>query len=192
MATFSSKPGVSADDGYFNTVSGSGYQNNATTTIFGLNGATPRSGFFRIPSVTIPRTSVISAASMTLRAKSTISVACSVTIGPEAADNPAAVSSDSDGRGRSRATAASWTVPSMTSGNDYTSADFTTGMQAVVNRAGFASGNAVQILIDEASSSDRRIVDAWNGTNLNTFDVTYTPPRSQPYGTRWDHHRANY
>jgi hypothetical protein len=195
MAVFSGKPGAGTDDGQFGEDGSGDYHNTGTTAFLGNSGGDAIGAFFRIPNVTIPNGSTISAATMTVRARATTSTTTMATlVGPENADNPSTIVDSADGVARTRATQAAWATPSFTSGLNYTTSDFSTGLQTVVNRAGFASGNAVLIFIDDngSTSSTRRTIDQFNGTNLNTFDVTYIPPGSQPYGTRWDHHRANH
>ena len=112
--------------------------------------------FFRFDNVTIPTESTITSAKLTFRcpiARSTTT--CNVKVHFEAADDPAAPTSGSDVIGRTLTTGTSWNnIEAWSFGNYYDSVDITSELQAIIDRAGWASGNAVIAnILDNGSSS---------------------------------------
>lgn len=187
MATFSTSVAAGADDGAFDVV-GSGYSNTGTNFVVGDASGTVynKTVFMRFTSVTIPRDSVITAATLTITATGgSVTPLQTVHIRAEAADSPATVASRADGLARTKTTAqTSWSGMTAISSGTYTTADFSSALQEVVSRTGWASGNAVQLFL---SSDTTTFGTAWQiaFSNFNTavsapatLNVTYStsPP----------------
>lgn len=120
-------------------------------------GVTPgtRSAWLLFTSVTIPQGATILTATIGFKqGADENNGAVEVNIKAEAADNPSQPISNADGRNKARTTASvnwqpgGWTSP----GTVETSPDISAVIQEIVNRAGWASGNAIQILIDRVNS----------------------------------------
>lgn len=154
------KPGVGADDGSWGIGSWTGFDNSANDVTFGDQGGGSfvANNFVRFPGLAIPIGATITAATLTLRSTAGLSGAGTAKrlIYADAADNSAAVATRNDGVGRTKTTAnVAWDVSVWTSTTDYTSADIKTVIQEIVNRAGWVSGNAIQLLlIDNGTPND--------------------------------------
>lgn len=141
----------------------------------------------RFTGVTIPQAATINSADFSWRATATYSAGASVIklkVCLQAADNAGALatsgSTDLDGATRAGTTAdADWTVTSVTGGTRYT-VSLTAAVQEVINRAGWASGNAVVVLIDthiDCTQGEWQDFDPFNtagATNGPKLDIDYT------------------
>lgn len=137
------------------------------------NAGAPNHYVARFTNVTIAKNSTISNATLTLSMNSG-SGTTKLTIGMEAADNPAYPSSASDAGGRTL-TASTAAYDRAYSGGSYTTASFAGSVQEVVDRSGWASGNAMQLFArDNASSS-------WN--YIQPYGVAAMGTSSDPYIT---------
>lgn len=197
MATFSVKTAALGNDGEYACVTGTTFANNTISMQFGKTGGGVLKGIWcRFLSVTVPQYSTISAATIYWHCPLTdVDATCNATIECEAADNPSSPTTAANGRGRARTTAVTWGgVEGYSTSTYYTTPDFATCVQEVVDRSGWSSGNALQVIVDDNGSS------LGATRNLSTYDVgtsakypqitiTYTPPGAQPYATRWDYHR---
>jgi len=158
--------GAGTDDWYSNAAA---FDNLSSFWSFGkFTGGEIRDGGARFTNVTIPRGATITAATMTLNAFSSRSeISANVIIRLEDADSPAAPTSEADWNGRTFTSALeSWTVPATTAGVDFTTPDFISAMQEVVDRPGWTSGNAMIIAIHDngASTSARRDGESYEST----------------------------
>ena len=109
-------------------------------------------GGMRFLNVTIPKYAIIDTAYLTLRAYATrTGTTVNSKIKGEAADNPVTFSDLPDYQGRAKTTAAvNWnSIPAWTLDIDYNSPEIKTIIQEIVNRAGWASGNALVIFWDD-------------------------------------------
>jgi hypothetical protein len=113
-----------------------------------------RTGGYRFLAVTIPNGASITTATLTRTAYDTYSAdpnVCRVYVSGEAADDAtvfSTVAGNLNTTARPRSTAyAVWTITTQVADSEYT-VDVTTIVQEIVNRAGWASGNALAILID--------------------------------------------
>lgn len=107
--------------------------------------------WMRFTSVTIPQGASIVSASIDFRSNATTGTIPSTKLWAEAADNPTAPTSAADYTGRTLTTAStSWTPSTWTVASTYTSPDIAAVIQEVVNRAGWVSGNALQVFWDDA------------------------------------------
>ncbi|MDD4052342.1 MAG: hypothetical protein PHR28_10660 [candidate division Zixibacteria bacterium] len=109
----------------------------------------------RFPDVDIPGGVVITSAFVRLTANmdnsdTTVNAAISM----NDADNPTALTSRSDFVSRDRTGSVDWdNVDAVTGNNTYDTPDISTIVQAVVDRDGWASGNAMLVFIEDNSSS---------------------------------------
>ena len=144
-------------------------------------------GFARFTNITVPKGSVINAAKLTFVAQTSVSVAtCKVKIFCNAADNATAPTSNTTHNGKVRSTAfVSWTVPGQTSGSSYDTPDIKSVVQEIIDRAGWNSGNALMVLIDDDGSSSgayrlERSYDGFPATAaLLTIDYQTATERSR-------------
>lgn len=141
----------------------------------------------RFTSVTIPQGTVLTSALFSLRATATYDASPNVIkliVSCQAADNAGALatsgSTDLDGATRAGTTAdTTWTVTSVTGGTRYT-ADITTAVQEVIDRAGWASGNAIVVLVDthaDTTLGEWQDFDPHNtagSTNGPRLDIEYS------------------
>lgn len=176
---------ASADDGQdiggTNTITG--------TTIGASLDATTEWAGMRFTNITIPVGATITAASVGVVPSGTGEDEPLVTIFLEAADSCAAFTTGASNiSSRSLTASVAWSSANLgASGSDYWSTpDLTTPFQAVINRAGWASGNAVCVLIQGGSTSTRDLTieaqDLGPNTNPPRLSVTWTTP-NQVYVT---------
>jgi hypothetical protein len=120
----------------------------------------------RFTGVNIPQGATIDSAYFKLRAASfSGSIPTTRVIGQDA-DNAATFSTYADYTGRSRtASEVSWTPSEWVGGTWYTSPDIKTVVQAIVNRAGWVSGNALVIFWQHALG--------WGGVDQNLSAYSY-------------------
>ena len=163
MTTFTGRPGANGDDGY-SWAAGAGFLN----TVVYIGGATVDGDcFLRIPNVTIPQGATISAAKLTFKAKANQAGAAVLTnIYMDDIDNAVAPTDQPEHGALNRTTAftawdneGAWTTDTL-----YDSPDFTSAVQEVVDRGSWASGNAMQVLIDNDGSGSKayRHADEYN------------------------------
>jgi len=147
------------------------------------NNATSTAGL-RFTNVTIPQGATISSATLTLYGYSTYSTGSTISAiaACEDADNSAAFASSpanfkSTNRPRTTATSSAVNIASVTAGNAYTW-NVTTSVQEVIDRAGWTSGNAISIFVDNnaSSSSEWQEFEAYDhSTSLAAkLDIVYT------------------
>lgn len=181
MTTFTAYPNR---DGYYTS---STLTNDGGQFVAGNAGA-PNHYVARFTNVTIPKNSTISNATLTLSI-SYGSGTTKLTIGLEAADNPAYPSSASDAGGRTL-TSSTVAYDRAYSSGSYTTSSWSGSAQEVVDRSGWASGNAMQLFArDNASASWNFIqpygVAAAGTTNDPYITINYTEPATgQPAGKR--------
>lgn len=172
MATFNGQVSASADDGYFD---GSSRFPTESFLGFGDASGSSRGTWLRFTNVTIPQGSTITSAVLSFRAfASSSSATVNVTIrcfDADDAGNPADISEYNG----ATTDATNWnSVGSWTAGTWYDSPDVTTPLQAIINRPGFASGNAVVFRIANNSSSTnaRRAPYAYDGGSSSAATLT--------------------
>lgn len=181
MASFSGQPAASADDGYIN--SASSWQIGGVNLTHGNSGGTTYTTFIRIPNVTIPAGSTITAATITTHAGSSQSgVTCNITIKGDKEANPAQTTSFADANGRPLTTASvAWSaLPAQTSGLTYVTPDLTAIITELIAQGGWASGNAMQFFFQNNASSVGAFREAtpWDTSPANSpqLQITYTLP----------------
>ncbi len=200
MATLNLQVTAGADDArnYGPTYPGTlNFSSSATTDRIGAiyTPTPPVSNYYmvgaRFQNVTIPRGSVINSADIQVCADSNLTTPTAWTIGAEDVDNAAAWAAGHQPKDAylSRTSAAvNWSLPPTTvwvAGTFYASPDISTVIQEIVSRAGWASGNALNIMVWFLSliGTDRtRVIRMWDyAGNLSgmKLDVTWTPPASK-------------
>ena len=136
--------------------SGGGYSDTATFIEIGSNTAGGQTCRAWIPfTVTLWNSLVITSATLKVKAAGNGSnTTCKVKVGCEAADNPSKPTTKTDLYNRTLSTAYTTNnnVASWTAGTEYTF-DITTAVQEILNRAGWASGNTMAVLIQDNGSS---------------------------------------
>ena len=120
----------------------------------------------RFLNVTVPAGATITNAYIQFHASKSDSGVTNLTFRGEAADNPVTfTTTDYDLTTRAKTTAsAAWSVPAWTSGTNYQTTDLTAVVQEVVDRGGWASGNAIALYV---TGSGSRLADAYDGDAAN-------------------------
>jgi hypothetical protein len=133
----------------------------------------------------IPQGSTIVSAYLEFTAvNSPVSKTVSALIRAEAADNPAAPTTAADYNGRTRTSASvNWSINGgWTDGDVEQSPDISAVIQEIVDRPGFAEGNAIQFFIEDNGSANNNYVYARDysiyPTGAAALHVTYLPPVS--------------
>ena len=131
----------------------------------------------RFPGVNVPKSAQVTAASIQFQTDEVSTDAASLTIQAQAADNPGtftATSRNVSSRARTAA-AVTWVPPTWPTAGARGAAQRTTDLtqvtQEVVNRAGWAPGNAMVFVL---TGTGRRTAEAFEGTGAPTLEVTYT------------------
>src|SRR6266540_176349 len=155
---------------------------------FVLEGGQPDTVGMRFRPLSIPAGATITNAWLQFEVDEVDSVATSVVLRAEAADNSAAVTQTLFGvSSRARTTASvTWTPPPWTvigaAGADQRIPSLVALVQEVVNRPGWASGNALMLI---ATGSGRRTAQSFEGKAaaaplLHVEYVAGTPPANEP------------
>lgn len=110
-------------------------------------GASGGHASLRFTGVNIPNGAVITVAYVRLRARYGTDPLLAVHVHCEDADNPLAPISAADFDGRSLTSGVTWTFGSWQANQWYDSESIVSEVQAVVDRVGWASGNALQVFI---------------------------------------------
>jgi len=157
----------------------------STTTIntggisikMGNNAGVPYDAGFRFQNILIPRGTTISNAYITFTPFVNQSgTTCNLTIEGEDADNASAFSTYGDFIGRTKTTASvAWdNISAWAAGVTEDTPDLTDIIQEIVDRSGFAYGNAIVIFLSDNSSSSSafRESDAYDGTPSDAAVLT--------------------
>ena len=152
-----------------------------------------RGGGMRFLNVTIPKGAIIIAAYLTLTAQIDMShTVVNGRIQIENADNGATFSTQENFDARSWSAAVDWdNIPAWTADVEYNSPSLVDLIQAVVNRAGWSSENAmVFVLQDYDQRSDTFYAPTvrdywhWDGSSAKApkLHIEYTVPAGRSYG----------
>jgi hypothetical protein len=185
-ACITSRISASTDDATQGSSSNTMYLTDTTLNTQG--GSAQRWWGLRFQNVTVPQGATITSASVTFRAPSATSATPVMDIYGEALDNaPTFTTTSSNISNRSRTAAVVWNMTAWTAGSDYTTPDLTTPVQAIVNRAGWNSGNAIAIL-GLVRTSVSKVAVAWDDTtqeNQAALTICYssTTPTITTSGT---------
>lgn len=171
-------PGVSGDDWDVGTV----FSGSNTSSSVGRNGATNQKYGLRFPNVPIPAGATITSATLTFTCQQTRADTPTVRIYGNAADNPAAPTSLGTESALVRTAAyTEWTIPATTLNVAFVSPDISAPIQEVVNRAGWAFGNALILLVDNQATDATRLTyfytrDQNGGLTQPYLTLTWTHP----------------
>jgi hypothetical protein len=148
--------------------------------------------FFRFPSVDVPVGAVINSAKITLNAHASNSTDdCNIKIYGTDADNPAAPTNADECKALTLTTAYSlWSnIADIVADTNYDTPDITTVIQEIVNRSGWASGNALIVLFKDNGSVPGEL--AYNQANRNAHThkqgLDVCPILTITYHTQWGH-----
>lgn len=134
----------------------------------------------RFPNITIPKNSTVNSSKITVTATRTRSESVSATIYGQAADNPATFALTlADFDNRTRTSGVTSNPESWTSGSTYDTASLVSITQTLVNRSGWASGNAQVYFWEDAGSANgnyRTILGYLHGSGYPYLTITYTEP----------------
>lgn len=149
MSSFSARIIAGNDDGYLQDFAGGTWRPTFNFVESGANQFVA----LRWQSVTIPQGATINSASITLRTPNSGSINDqSLKIRGIAEDNTSDFPTNPNARTRTTA-AVNWSITGAAINTDYTSPDIKTIIQEIVDRAGWSSGNALGIFIDDNGSS---------------------------------------
>ena len=175
MATFTALIAAGADDGWIGSI-----WSNVNNNYFANDGSTSYSSYLRWVSVTIPQGATIISAKLTLKcAASTNTGVANANIYGNNVDNASSIPSLSAYNSAALTTAfTNWVITSWTVGSVYDSPDITNLIQEIVNRPGWASGNALQVLIKNngSGSNSTKAFTSYNTTPASSalLTVEYT------------------
>lgn len=174
-----------ADDGYCQ-LSGGSLIDSLTTAYFGEQFSTAYRQYWRFDNVTIPAGVNIDSAVVRLTASGTSSgTTCNAIVYFEDEDDPPAPSVVADVQGASLTTGVSWnSIGAWSNGVTYDTPDISDDLQTVIDRGGWASGQAVIVhVLDNSSSSDAyRRSAAYENSGLDEAEliVSYSNPFEIP------------
>ena len=142
----------------------------------------------RFLNVTIPQGSTITAAYITFTQEYNYTdTPCHLTTQGQAADNPASFAADTlstfDARTRTTASV-NWDAGGGAINSTFNSADISSVIQEIVNRAGWASGNAIVLFNKDNGSASGKYRATWSYDGSTTkcalLHIEYTPPVQGP------------
>lgn len=180
MPTFNAYPNA---DGYWR--SDGTFDTTSTAWVAGYTGTRAYGAFFRFTNVTIAKNSTISAATMNFT--TTVGAGTpDVRMAMEAADNPAFPTTKADAEGRTITSSYGTYATAWPGAGRRTSADFAGSVQEVVDRSGWASGQAMQHHWRDNKATGSNYIQGYTIERAGTTDdpylsITYTEPaKAQP------------
>jgi K319-like protein len=186
--TITSQVAVSGDDGTWHNNGVGSFSITATLVRIGDSATTDdynRSAWLRFPNVTIPVGATITAASIEVHAAGLTGAIPQMKIDANAVDNAVAPTTRSGVNAMVHTTASVlWTPPSWTTPTPYSSPNISTVIQEIVNRGGWASGNAIMLFLLDTNVANvlgQISFNAVDGSPVNAaiLSVSYntsTPP----------------
>lgn len=145
-------PAASGDDGYFGA---GGFYSGDNAIYMGAPGGTPTHAFYRFANVTIPAGAVITSAYVKLTCIwNETGTTCNLNCYFNAADDAVAPTDTDEGQALSLTDAVAWSdVGSWADGTQYDTPSLVDILQDIIDRPGWASGQAVMIVIKDNSST---------------------------------------
>ena len=175
-------PAVNGDDGTWRV---GAYYNAQDGLRFGNYSSNPYNTFIRFPNVTIPQGSVITDAFVRFTSYQGLSATvCNVNVYFNDVDDAAAPVNEAGADGLALTGAVAWNaLVAWIDGNIYDTGDISTILQTIVDRGGWSSGNAVQVLIKDNTSDDSAArapsaFDYLSGAEKAELHVTWTESSS--------------
>lgn len=185
MTVLNLQVSAGADDGYW-TLSGN-FLNGGTFIALGKSASTSYNSFIRFPGVSVPQGATVDDAFIVLQSlNNASSSSVNLQIRAIAADNAGAPSTfgQADGAARTSASVAWSSLPSWSTNTDYTSPSIDSVVQEVVNRGGWASGNAIVIYVEDNASSGSafRYAKSYESGSATAprLTIEYTPTNTAP------------
>lgn len=138
-------------------------------------------GGMRFTNITIPQGATINGAHLTLKAASSYSgTDCNTRISAEDVDDAPTFADDKaafDARWAARTTArVDWdNIPEWTPGTDYNSPEIKTVIQEIVDRGGWASGQAIVIFWEDYEDRSTHATDCYRTAYPWDVDPSYAP-----------------
>lgn len=193
QATFSLRMTTNTEDGEENASTGAVDLTNSDLEM-PYDGSTLQIVGLRFTPVTVPQGSTIQSANIVFTSDEDQSGSTTVRIRGEASDNAAAFSTATFNiSSRADTTAAvTWSsIPAWSTGevgSDTTTPDIKAIIQEIVNRPGWASGNALVITVDNSgtSSGNRRTAEQNSGSLGAQLNIVYTPSTGVGGPPTWD------
>lgn len=140
----------------------------------GQDGENQSHAGFRFPNVTIPQGAPILSASIALYKDSDVFEACTLRIYGNDADNATAPATAAQADSLAlTGEYLDWAIPDGNSGSPYTTPDLTVIVQEIVDRPGWASGNAMQFLLKSIAQTSHRVFRTYDFTG-STWDPVVT------------------
>ena len=160
--TYNQRILTSADDAEETEATGAVNLNGTTYELL-YNGSSQVNGL-RFTTVAIPIGATITSAYIEFTANTASSAAMSIDIYGQSIDNaPTFTTTARDINSRVRTfNTVSWTPSTWVVGTAYQSSDITTIVQEIINRQGWASGNAIGFILDNTSTANTRIAKSFD------------------------------
>lgn len=186
--TITSKPAAGTDDGSWHNNGVGSFSTSATVIRIGDSATTDdynRSGWVRFPGIVVPVGATITSATIEVHAAGLTGAIPQMKIDANAADNPAAPASRSAVNAMVHTTAnATWTPSTWATPTPYTSPELKTVIQELINRPGWASGNAILMFFNDVNTANvlgQLTFTSFEGSTVDcaTLSVSYntsTPP----------------
>lgn len=174
-----SQVAASADDAEENNGTGSVSITSTDLELINDGGSTPQTVGIRFPGLTVPQGATINSAFIDFIVDEPDSGPTSLTVHGENVDNSSAFTTTNNNitsRATTTASAAWNSIPSWSNAGDlHTSADISAVIQEIVNRGGWASGNALSVII---TGSSERTAESYDGSasGAPTLRVVYNAP----------------
>lgn len=148
-------PVVSGDDGCAKSPGGGSFYPSLTSLYMGDHVGTDYSTWIRFPSIIIPQGATITSAFVRLTASySDSGNDCNLNCYFNNEDNAVAPNNTAAFEALSLTSVIAWnTIAGWTDGNQYDTPSLVSILQNIVDRGGWSSGNAVQVIIKENTSS---------------------------------------
>ena len=174
MATFQTSVALGTDDCYtFDTT-----MRVDKDYIYLDDGSNAFNAYFRFLNVTIPPGSTITDAKLTLTAYGTSSAQPSLRIACIDEDDTATFSTQADADGRDvTSETVDWTPDAWTEHNPYDTPDLANSIQEVIDRGGWASGQALAVKIWILSNDGTKVADSYEKSEGTPAELTvnYNP-----------------
>lgn len=187
MPTLNLQVGASSDDAF----EGATGTMNLVATAVGIISTLNQWAGVRFTGATVPQGATINSATLLVNIVNTTNDTFDADFYGEAADNPGTFTGSSGNiSGRTRTTAKK-TVVAADVGAGWYSIDVTAVVQEIVNRGGWASGNAIVIILDALSNSIALQFRAYDGGagDAAKLDIDYTVPSGGGIVPLAMHHR---
>lgn len=184
MTTLNLQVNSSGNDGSIDNSALSPQLTANLVNIGNVNGNSSSTAGFRFTNATVPQGATITSATLTLRGYSSYSTGSTISAiaACEDVDNSSAFAASpgnfsTSTRPRTTAKSAAVNIASVTAGSAYTW-DLTSSVQELVDRAGWTSGNAISVFVDNngSSSSEWQEFETYDhSTSLAAkLDIIYT------------------